>query len=139
MRGVLTHPKRVGDAGRMKLLLVLVGGALGAAARYLTSSWMARRFGAAFPWGTLSVNVAGSFLIGLLATLADEAGVISPDPRAFLVVGVLGGFTTFSSFTLETLRLVEQEDRRGALLNVGANLLLGFAAVTLGVLTGRAL
>ncbi len=123
----------------MKLLLVLVGGALGAAARYLTSSWMARRFGAAFPWGTLSVNVAGSFLIGLLATLADEAGVISPDPRAFLVVGVLGGFTTFSSFTLETLRLVEQEDRRGALLNVGANLLLGFAAVTLGVLTGRAL
>lgn len=78
----------------MRLLLVLVGGGLGAAARYLVSTWMAGRLGTAFPWGTLTVNVVGAFLIG-----------------------VLGGFKTFSSFSLETWRLLEQDELVRAGLN----------------------
>ena len=86
----------------MRLLLVLLGGGLGSAARYLVAVWMADRFGPFFPWGTLTVNILGSLLIGLLATLADELGSLGPEVRLFLIVGVLGGFTTFSSFSLET-------------------------------------
>jgi CrcB protein len=130
--------KRVGMKGqRMRLLLVLVGGALGAAARYLVSTWMARRFGTVFPWGTITVNIVGSFLIGLIATLADEAGAVGPSVRVFLVVGMLGGFTTFSSFSLETLRLLEQGDALRAGLNVLGNLAISGAAVVLGVTSGR--
>lgn len=121
----------------MRLVLVLVGGGIGSAVRYLTAMWMANRLGAAFPWGTLTVNIAGSFLIGLLATLADEAGSLGPGVRLFLVAGVLGGFTTFSSFSLETLRLVEDREIARAVLNVAANLILGFAAALLGVAAGR--
>lgn len=121
----------------MNLVFVLVGGALGSGARYLVSTWMASRFGAAFPWGTLSVNVFGSYLIGLIATLADEAGSIGPNPRIFLVVGVLGGFTTFSSFSLETMRLAEQNGLPRAFGNIAANLILCLAAAFLGIASGR--
>lgn len=123
----------------VRLLLVLLGGALGSGGRYLVATWAAARFGAAFPWGTLTVNVAGSFLIGLLATLADEAGRIGPDGRLFLVVGVLGGFTTFSSFSLETLRLAEQSELPRAAFNVLANLGLGLTAAVLGIAAAREL
>jgi CrcB protein len=121
------------------LLLVLLGGGLGSAARYLVALMLANRFGAVLPWGTLAVNVLGSFLIGLLATQADEFGSISPQVRLFLVVGVLGGFTTFSSFSLESLRLIEQNDVTLALLNMAGNVAFGFTAATLGMALGRAL
>ena len=121
----------------MRLLLVCAGGALGSSARYLVSSWMAGRFGSAFPWGTLTVNVAGSFLIGLIATLADEVGSVGPDGRLFLVVGVLGGFTTFSSFSLETLRLAEQNEMVRACSNVFVNLALSLGAALLGIAAGH--
>src|SRR5262245_39481808 len=107
----------------MRLLLVLAGGAVGSAARFLVAVWMADRFGASFPWGTLTVNIIGSFLIGLIATLADEFGSIGPQVRIVLVVGFLGGFTTFSSFSLETLRLVEQHEPARAAMNVFGSLL----------------
>jgi CrcB protein len=123
----------------MRLLLVMAGGGFGSVARYLTAVWMVERFGAAFPWGTLTVNVAGSFLIGLVATLADEFGSIGPQTRVFLIVGVLGGFTTFSSFSLETLRLVERGELVWAVLNAAGNLLLSLAATVLGIAAGRAL
>lgn len=123
----------------MRLLLVLAGGAVGSAGRYLIATWLAGRFGPGFPWGTLTVNIAGSFLIGLLATFADEFGSIGPQARLFLVVGVLGGFTTFSSFSLETLRLVEQSELPRAVVNVLASLALSFGAALLGVAVGRAL
>lgn len=140
MRFAPSVQERVGMKGqRMRLLLVLVGGALGAAARYLVSTWMARRFGTVFPWGTITVNIVGSFLIGVLATLADEVGALSPSVRIFLVVGVLGGFTTFSSFSLETLRLLEQGDAVRAGLNVLGNLAVSFVAVVVGVAAGRGL
>lgn len=121
----------------MRLLLVFLGGAVGSSARYLVATWMADVFGAAFPWGTLTVNGAGSFLIGLLATLADEFGVLGPEPRVFLVVGVLGGFTTFSSFTLETWRLAEQDEVVSTLGNVLLNLAVGMAAAFLGIMAAR--
>jgi CrcB protein len=121
------------------LVLVLAGGALGSGARYLVALWMAARFGPLFPWGTLTVNVAGSFLIGLIATLADEFGSIGGDGRVFLVIGLLGGFTTFSSFSLETMRLVEQNEMVRAASNILANLALAFGATLLGVVAARAL
>lgn len=123
----------------LRLGLVLLGGALGSAARYLTVLWMAARLGPTFPWGTLTVNVAGSFLIGVIATLADERGSIGPQARVLLVVGFLGGFTTFSSFSLETLRLAEGQELLHALWNLLGNLALGGAAVVLGVAGARLL
>jgi CrcB protein len=123
----------------VRLLLVLTGGALGSAARYLVGLWMANHIGATFPWGTLTVNVVGSFLIGLLATLADDIGSIGPQARVFLVVGLLGGFTTFSSFSLETLRLMELNEPVRAVANVLANVALAFVAAMLGIALGRAL
>ena len=123
----------------MRLLLVLAGGALGSGARYLVSVWMAERFGVMFPWGTFAVNVAGSFLIGLIATLADDLGRINPETRVFLVAGVLGGFTTFSSFSLEALRLVEGREAVRAVLYAAGSVTLGLAAAALGVALGRGL
>jgi len=105
--------------------------------RYLTALWMAAWFGAVFPFGTLAVNVTGSLLIGFLATLADERGIIGPQARLFLVVGLLGGFTTFSSFSLETLRLARDGELTGALMNVTGNLGLGLGCAWLGVGLGR--
>jgi fluoride exporter len=121
----------------MRVLLVLLGGGIGSAARYLLSVWMAGRFGDGFPWGTLTVNAAGGFLIGLIATLADESGSIGSGARAFLVAGVLGGFTTFSAFSLETLRLFERDQPERALLNVAGNLLLALGGTALGIAAGR--
>lgn len=121
----------------MNLLFVLAGGALGSGARYLVSTWMADRFGIAFPWGTLTVNVVGSFIIGVIATLADELGSVGPNARIFLVVGVLGGFTTFSSFSLETLRLAEQDELTRAAGNIAANLVLAVGAAFLGIIAVR--
>lgn len=121
----------------MRLLLVLLGGAIGSGGRYLISLWLVERFGGGFPWGTLAVNVAGSFLIGLIATLADEHRTIGPSARVFIVVGVLGGFTTFSSFSLETLRLFEEHGPGRAVLNVASNGALSLLAALAGVAAGR--
>lgn len=123
----------------MRLVLVLLGGGLGSLARYLTGLWLADRLGAAFPWGTLAVNVLGSFLIGFIATFADESGGIGPQTRLLLVTGLLGGFTTFSAFSLETWRLLEQNEMGRAALNIAVTLVLSFVAVVLGVAVARAL
>lgn len=100
---------------------------------------MAEHFGGAFPWGTFTVNVLGAFVIGLVATLADERGVIAPQTRLFLVVGILGGFTTFSSFSLESWRLAEQGELRAAALNVLGNVTLSLVAVFLGIFVARSI
>ncbi|MGD9891929.1 MAG: fluoride efflux transporter CrcB [Dehalococcoidia bacterium] len=118
-------------------MLVLLGGALGSGARYLVSVWLLERFGGGFPWGTLTVNVIGSFLIGVIATLADERAVIGPSARVFLIVGVLGGFTTFSSFSLETLRLLEDRGAGVAVLNVIGNGTLSLGAAGFGIVAAR--
>jgi CrcB protein len=96
------------DEGAMaQFLWVCLGGALGTGARYLLSAWMAKTLGAAFPYGTLAVNVIGSFLIAVVVYVASESAAISPALRVVLVTGVLGGFTTYSAFSLETLALAQ--------------------------------
>ena len=120
----------------MTYLWVALGGALGSVARYACSTAAARWLGAGFPYGTLFVNVAGSFAIGLLAALVSSDGrpVLGIDARAFVLVGVLGGFTTFSSFSLETLELA----RGGALGAAGANVALSVVLCLVGAWLGFA-
>ncbi|MEO6398368.1 MAG: fluoride efflux transporter CrcB [Tepidiformaceae bacterium] len=121
----------------MRLALVIVGGGLGSGARYLIGLWAVSQAGTAFPWGTLAVNLSGSFLIGLIATLADESGSTGPNTRLFLVAGVLGGFTTFSAFSLESWRLFDQGDSIRALLYVVGSVGLGLAGAIGGVALAR--
>jgi fluoride exporter len=122
-------------------LLVALGGALGSVSRYWLSGVVAARWGEAFPWGTLVVNVTGSFVIGALAALSVPEGRLLPPPgvRLFFMVGVCGGYTTFSSFSLQTLNLL----REGEWLYAGGNTLLSvllcLVAVWLGFALGAAL
>ena len=122
-------------------LWIGLGGALGSMARYWCAGYVAERIGMEFPWGTLTVNVAGSFLIGLLATAtaADGRFLLGVDARQFLMIGILGGYTTFSSFSLQTLSLA----REGDWLRAGGNIVLSVAlclvAVWLGHLCAAAL
>lgn len=115
------------------IILVAIGGGIGSVARYLTSNWMAERYGMEFPLGTLAVNVVGCFIIGLFMTLATERLSISPYWRLFIAVGCLGGLTTFSSFSYETLRLLQNADIMRAFYNVGLNVVVGFFATWLGM------
>ena len=118
------------------LLLIAVGGALGSVARYLCVEWVQSRFpaGTGFPWGTLFVNVAGSFVIGLLAGLdLGPRGELSLLARQFLMVGVLGGYTTFSSFSLQTLLLLRSDDVWLGVLNVLVSVALGLFAAWAGM------
>lgn len=118
----------------MSYIWVALGGALGSVARYGCSGVAARLAGTTFPWGTLVVNVSGSFVIGVLAALLTSDGrpLVAGDARAFLMVGVLGGFTTFSSFSIETLNLARGGEWAAAGANVGASVVLCLVAVWLG-------
>ena len=125
----------------MNYLWVGLGSALGGMARYGCSGLAARYIGATFPWGTLIVNVSGSVIIGFLATLtlADGRLLISPDARAFLMIGVCGGFTTFSSLSLETLNLARDGEWLWASANVVLSVVLCLVAVWLGHIGAAAL
>lgn len=120
-----------------RVLLVAVGGGAGSVLRYLTSGLAARWLGLDFPYGTLIVNVAGSFLIGLVQALADEAAVIPEPARLFLSAGVMGGFTTYSAFSYETVRLVELDAWGRALANVVVTTLVCLGVCALGIACGR--
>jgi CrcB protein len=124
----------------MGYLFVALGGALGSVLRYACAGIGVRLFGATFPWSTLFVNVSGSFAIGLLAALAtaDAKPIVTGDARAFLMIGVLGGYTTFSSFSLETLNLARTGQLAAAGWNVGASLVFCLVGVWLGYLVGVA-
>lgn len=115
----------------MSWMAIAVGAAFGGMARLAVSELCASLFGAAFPWGTLVVNVIGSFAIGVLAVWLHWPLVDTP-LAALLIAGVLGGFTTVSSFSLQTLSLREERHSRWALLNVVLTLVLGIAAAALG-------
>ncbi len=121
------------------ILLVAIGGATGSVARYLTGLAMTRLLGPGFPWGTITVNIVGSFAIGLLTELVARKLAAPMEMRLLLVVGFLGGFTTFSSFSLDTMALVE----RGAVLTafgyVAASVALSLAAAFGGLALGRSL
>jgi len=118
-----------------RLLWICAAGALGTGCRYLLTGWVPRIAGPVFPWGTLVVNVLGSFLLGLLMQLALSTELVSPDVRVVLGVGFLGGFTTYSSFNYETLRLLEERSWAFACGNIGGTLvgclLAGFGGVAL--------
>jgi CrcB protein len=118
-------------------ILVMIGGALGTGARFWISGLVAERGGEFFPLGTLVVNISGSFAIGFLAAFTDPEGsfLVSPRLRQFLMIGVCGGYTTFSSFSLQTLDLI----RDGDWFKAGLNTLLSFACCLIAVWLGRIL
>ena len=119
-------------------LWIALGGALGSVGRFWLSGVIGRQFGETFPWGTLLVNVSGSFAIGLLAALAEPGGrrFISPTGRQFLMYGVCGGYTTFSSFSVQTLELIRDGDWFKAGTNAVGSMLLCLVAVWLGYAFG---
>lgn len=122
----------------VRFLLVAVGGALGAVIRYMLGTWITERFGPDFPWGTFAVNVSGAFLIGVVLGLVSE-GLLSAEARLFLAVGVLGGYTTFSTFTYETLELLSDGNIGAFLLNAVGQFTFGLIAVYLGLVLSRLL
>jgi len=120
----------------LEFLWVALGGALGSVGRYLFSGLVARHIGESFPWGTIFVNVTGSFLIGLFFTLTAPEGrwlVPSAFRQQFFMLGVCGGYTTFSSFSLQTLNLVED----GQWLYAGANVLVSVVSCLVAVWVGH--
>jgi len=123
----------------LKYLLIGLSAFVGADLRYLIQTWAAERWGASFPYGTLLINVTGSFLLGFFITLITERVVASPNWRYVIAVGLLGGYTTFSSFTVETLALAQAGRWLPASLyllgNVGGGLICAF----LGMILARAL
>lgn len=123
----------------MHLLLIGIGGCCGAIARYALDTWVTDATRASFPWGTLAINVTGSFALGLLFALTAERGPLPEELRLPLGVGFLGAYTTFSTFALESLRLAESGSWALALTNTIGSVLLGIAAVLLGVAIGRAI
>lgn len=121
-----------------RVLLVALGGALGASTRYLLGMWIQTRAGSDFPWGTFVINVSGSFLIGIVLGLVN-AGTLSAEARLFLAVGVLGGYTTFSSFSYETLELLSDGNIQAFLFNAIGQIVAGLLAVYLGIVLSRSL
>lgn len=121
------------------IILVGMGGFLGSVFRYLLSGWVHRIAGDGwFPYGTLAVNVLGCLAIGLLNGIAEERQVFSPETRLFLFIGLLGGFTTFSTFGYETFALARDAQMLAALTNIALQLALGLSAVWLGNALARA-
>jgi CrcB protein len=118
-------------------LAIAIAGALGALARWGVGSWFGQRF-PSFAWGTLVVNVSGSFVLGVLFAVMIERAAGSPTMRIALTTGLLGAYTTFSTFSLETFRMFEDGATRQAAANIALSLILGMIAVWLGVTVGRA-
>lgn len=116
-----------------KIIWVGLGGFAGAVLRYLVSGWVqSAAHSTTFPWGTLFVNAAGCFVIGALSYLADMRGMLNPDVRLFLIVGLLGGFTTFSTFGNETMNLIRDGEHFLAGANACASVLICLASVWAG-------
>ena len=122
-----------------KYFLVGLGGFLGAIARYALGGWAAEKWGAGFPYGTLLINVSGSFVLGLFLAVTASRLPIDPRWRLFFAVGFLGAYTTFSTFTYETVQLLLANDWRPALAYVGVSNVLGVGAALLGIGLGRIL
>ena len=115
-----------------KWALLLAGGLVGTAGRYVLSGVVHRWFGAAFPYGTLAVNMVGCLAIGFLGTLADQKFMLSAEARVFWMIGLLGAFTTFSSLVYESWRLIQDGEMLLAGANMMGSMILGLAAFWLG-------
>lgn len=121
----------------MELVLVALGGALGAVCRYLAGNVVSKAVGSALPWGTFLINLGGCFAMGLLMTVIVERGLLPAAWRLFLCVGLLGGFTTFSSFGYEALMLLTEGKLLAAMGYGCGSLILGMLAAGVGVLAAR--
>ena len=123
----------------MIYLLVAAGGAAGSVLRFAAGRLAIQLLGAGTVWGTLFVNVTGSFALGFFLAYALQRGEISADVRATVAIGLLGGYTTFSTLSYDTIRLLESGDLGRAGINIVANLVVGLAAAYVGILSGRAI
>ncbi len=123
----------------MQALAIAAGGAIGALLRFWVSTAVYGWLGRGFPWGTLAVNLIGSAAMGVLYILLLERLTTGPEIRALLLVGLLGAFTTFSTFSIETFNLIEQAEVGKALLNVGVSVVACVLAAWAGVILGRQL
>ncbi len=121
----------------LRILAVAAGAAIGANLRYGLALWAARKWGSGFPAGTLIINVSGSLLIGLAMGLAASRLALTPALRLFLVTGLAGGYTTFSTFAYETYELINAGSLWRAAANVAGSVLLGLLAVVAGVMLAR--
>ena len=121
----------------MRLLLVCIGGAIGSGARYLTALWAASALGPAFPYGTLIVNVAGSFLIAFIMHIGSATELLSADVRVMLTTGVMGGFTTYSTFNYETTGYFREGAWAVGAMNAGVTVIGCLAAGLLGLMAAR--
>ena len=122
----------------VKYLMVAIGGAAGAIARFWLGGYIAERMGSKFPYGTFVINCSGSFAIGLAVTLLAERSHWNPNLRYLIPIGFVGAYTTFSAFEYETLRALQDGQIWAASLNVLLSVLIGFLSVWLGVVAGRA-
>ncbi len=123
----------------MRILLVALGGAIGSVARYGLSGFVHRYMGPSFPYGTFAVNALGCLAFGFVAGLFEEKAVIGPMARTFLLIGVLGGFTTFSSYTFETFGLLRDAEFARALVNAAGQVIVGVVALWIGYVVARSI
>lgn len=133
---VIHHPNAIESEDRpelIRIIAVLLGGAIGTGFRYFLSLGIYSLVKPTFPYANLVINVSGSFVIGLLAELFDTRVLVSPTVRVMLLTGVLGGYTTFSSFSFETFSLIRDGQAWLAVLNAAGSVILGLVAVWLGV------
>jgi fluoride exporter len=121
------------------LLLATVGGGIGAGARYLVQAGMMRWLGPGFPWWTLAINVVGSFLMGVVVELVASRFANAADVRTFLATGILGGFTTFSAFSLDFVTLIDRKEQTAAMLYAIGSVSLSILALYMGLILARAL
>ncbi|MGE5172259.1 MAG: fluoride efflux transporter CrcB [Betaproteobacteria bacterium] len=121
----------------MNYIVIFAGGGIGAVSRFVLATWIGQRWGRSFPLGTFTVNISGSFLIGFLMTLMAELFTENPQWRLFLVIGGLGGYTTFSSLQYETGKLVVDGELWYAALNMVLSVAVGFMALKLGEFTAK--
>jgi CrcB protein len=128
-----------GSSSVTKYVMVALGGAIGAVTRFVLGAYIGERMGTRFPYGTFVINCSGSFLIGLTLTLLTERTTLSPNWRYLVPVGFIGAYTTFSTFEYETLVNMQDGQLATAGLNIVLSVAVGFLAVWLGVLAGRAL
>ena len=122
-----------------RFFMICLGGAVGTGARYLLGGWAQRTLGTTFPWGTLIINALGSFLIVVIMYLGVQRGLITPSLRLVLTTGIMGGFTTYSTFNYETIRLLQDGSFGLGALNVLTTVVVCLLAGGLGVLVCRAL
>jgi fluoride exporter len=123
----------------MALFLIGLGGFAGSISRYLVDGFVVDRTAGGFPWGTLAVNVTGSFILGLLFAMTTERAILPAEIRGPLMIGFIGAYTTFSTYMLESWRLIEGGEWAPAIANLGGSIVLGLVAVVVGLTLGRAI